>query len=169
MGSAERGAGFTLRMINYYGNLAEDKTVSSTGSYNVSAPLQKSTVWVMQMATFRASGQSPPPPPPSPTSILPTSGSSNGGTSVTITGTGFAAGATVKFGGTAATNVAVGSSTSITATTPAHAAGAVDVVVTNSDSQSGTLTGDIPTPRPILRRPRRRLCPGRGAVMVERR
>ena len=32
------------------------------------------------------------------------------------------------------------SSTSITATTPAHAAGAVSVVVTNSDAQSGTLT-----------------------------
>ena len=31
------------------------------------------------------------------------------------------------------------SSTSITATTTAHGAGAVDVVVTNSDSQSGTL------------------------------
>ena len=79
-------------------------------------------------------------PPPHPTSILPTSGNSNGGTSATITGTGFAAGATVKFGGTAATNVVVGSSTSITATTGAHAAGAVDVVVTNSDGQSGTLT-----------------------------
>jgi Domain of unknown function (DUF1929)/IPT/TIG domain/Glyoxal oxidase N-terminus len=80
-------------------------------------------------------------PPPNPTSVVPASGSSNGGTSVTITGTGFAAGATVKFGGTAATNVVVGSSTSITATTPAHAGGAVDVVVTNSDNQSGTLTG----------------------------
>jgi hypothetical protein len=32
-------------MIDFYGNLGEDKTVSSTGSYNVSAPLQKSTVW----------------------------------------------------------------------------------------------------------------------------
>ena len=32
------------------------------------------------------------------------------------------------------------SSTSITATTPAHAAGAVSVVVTNTDTQAGTLT-----------------------------
>ena len=47
------GTGFTLRMIDFYGNLAEDKTVSSTGSYNASAPLQKSTVWVMQMVAFR--------------------------------------------------------------------------------------------------------------------
>ncbi len=42
-------------------------------------------------------------------------------------------------GGTAATGVTVVSSTSITATTPAHAAGAVSVVVTNTDAQTGTL------------------------------
>ena len=59
---------------------------------------------------------------------------------MTITGTGFLSGATVTLGGTAATNVSVVSSTSITATTPAHAAGTVDVVVTNTDSQNGTLT-----------------------------
>jgi hypothetical protein len=44
-GFSGAGTGFTLRMIDFYGNLGEDKTVSSTGSYNVSAPLQKSTVW----------------------------------------------------------------------------------------------------------------------------
>src|SRR4029077_6833515 len=43
-------------------------------------------------------------------------------------------------GGTAAANVIVVSSTSITANTPAHAAGVVSVVVTNSDAQAGTLT-----------------------------
>ena len=59
-------------------------------------------------------------------------------TQVTITGTGFQAGATVSLGGTAATGVAV-SSTSIT-TTAGHAAGAVNVVVTNTDGQSGTLS-----------------------------
>jgi len=47
----------------------------------------------------------------------------------------------VSLGGTAATNVTVVSSTSLTATTAAHAAGVVNVVVTNSDGQSGTLTG----------------------------
>ena len=59
---------------------------------------------------------------------------------MTITGTGFLAGATVSLGGTAATGVTVVSSTSITATTAAHAAGAVNVVVTNTDAQTGTLT-----------------------------
>jgi hypothetical protein len=77
--------------------------------------------------------------PPTISKISPNSGSTNGGTAVTITGTNFISGATVTFGGTAATNVTVVSSTSITATTPAHAAGAVNVVVTDS-SGSGTLT-----------------------------
>ena len=73
------------------------------------------------------------------TLISPTSGTTGGGTALTITGTGFLAGATVSLGGTAATNVVVVSSTSINATTPAHATGAVNVVVTNSDGHSGTL------------------------------
>jgi hypothetical protein len=58
---------------------------------------------------------------------------------VTITGTGFQAGATVTLGGTAATNVVVSNSTTITATAPPHGIGAVNVVVTNTDNQSGTL------------------------------
>ena len=77
---------------------------------------------------------------PAVSAIAPSSGSVSGGTSVTITGAGFLTGATVKLGGTAATNVTVVSSNSITATTAAHAAGAVNVLVTNTDGQNGTLT-----------------------------
>jgi hypothetical protein len=78
-------------------------------------------------------------PAPQPTSVSPASGRAAGGYTVTITGTGFVANATVTFGGTAATNVAFASATTITATVPAHDAGAVAVVVTNPDGQSGTL------------------------------
>jgi hypothetical protein len=78
-------------------------------------------------------------PPPTMTSVSPNSGLTAGGTAVTITGTSFAAGATVTFGATAATNVVVVSSTTITATTPAGSAGAVTVTVTVS-GQSGSLT-----------------------------
>jgi large repetitive protein len=75
------------------------------------------------------------------TAISPASGSTGGGTPVTITGTNLLSGDTVKLGGTSATNVNVASSTSITATTPAHAAGKVDVVVAHSDgSSSSTLS-----------------------------
>ena len=75
--------------------------------------------------------------PPTVASVSPTSGPTTGGTSITITGTNFAAGASVTLGGTVATNVVVTNSTTITATTPAHAAGNVDVVVTNTNGQSG--------------------------------
>jgi len=79
-------------------------------------------------------------PAPTVSSITPNTGTTAGGTAVTITGTGFLTGATAKVGGTAATGVTLVNSTTITATTPAHAAGAVGVVVTNTNAQSGTLT-----------------------------
>ena len=66
------------------------------------------------------------------TAISPNAGPVTGGTSVTLTGTGFAAGATVTFDGVAATNVVVVNATTITATAPAHAAGVVNVVVMTS-------------------------------------
>jgi hypothetical protein len=79
------------------------------------------------------------PDAPQPTSVSPASGTTGGGYTVTISGTGFVANATVTFGGTAATNVAFASATTMTATVPAHAAGQVAVVVRNPDGQSGTL------------------------------
>ena len=77
---------------------------------------------------------------PTVSSVSPNSGSTVGGTPVTITGTIFAAGATVTFGTTAATNLVVVSAIQITATTPVGSAGAVTVTVTNSGGQSGSLT-----------------------------
>ena len=80
-------------------------------------------------------------PFPTVTSVSPNTGSTAGGTSVTITGTNFAPTVTVTFGGVAATNVVVVSATTITARTPPGAAGPVDVVVTNVGCASGTLPG----------------------------
>ena len=142
-------------VTNPNADIGEDKIVSSTGSYSAVAGLFSSRAWVMQMATFRASGQgSGGNPAPTVTSILPTSGTTAGGTAVNINGTGFLAGATVSLGGTAATGVTVVNGTTITATTAAHAAGAVNVVVTNTDAQSGTLSNGYtytsPNPAPTV-------------------
>ena len=75
---------------------------------------------------------------PTVTALDVVTGTTAGGTAITITGTGFAADATVTIGGTAATSVVVVSATSITAVTPAGTAGAKDVVVTNTDNGVGT-------------------------------
>jgi hypothetical protein len=74
------------------------------------------------------------------TGVAPHSGPIIGGASVTLTGTNFVSGAQVSFGGAAAVVTSV-SPTTIGVKTPAHKQGAVNVVVTNPDGQSSTLTG----------------------------
>jgi hypothetical protein len=75
---------------------------------------------------------------PTVSSVAPNTGAAIGGTSTVITGTSFTFATAVTFGGTAASSFTVNSSTQIAAIAPAHAAGAVDVVVTNNVG-SGTL------------------------------
>ena len=86
-------------------------------------------------------------PAPTVTSITPNRGLTAGGTSVTIKGTGFVSGATVTIGGVTATASFVDAAT-LTATTPAGTVGAKDVVVTNPDTQKGTLTNGFTYFRP---------------------
>jgi large repetitive protein len=71
----------------------------------------------------------------------PDTGPVAGGTAVTISGTNFITGATVSFGGTAATSVVVVSSTEITCVTPAHAAGSVTVSVTTTGGTASVPNG----------------------------
>lgn len=95
------------------------------------------------LGSHPAQPSNPAPGTPSPS---PATGTHTGGTTVTLTGTGFLPGVKVTFGGAYATitntsgnpNV---TSTSITCTTPAGSVGAVDVVVKNIDGQSATATG----------------------------
>jgi hypothetical protein len=104
------------------------------------------TAWVL-VTLVSCGGDNPNDPSPPPTNqgptvsaIAPAAGTTLGGTAVTITGTNFAAGATVTIGGSAATDVAVQGATSLTARTPQHAAGPGDVVVTVA-GRSGMLAG----------------------------
>ncbi len=71
------------------------------------------------------------PPAPTVSGVSPDEGSVLGGESVTITGTGFTGATKVTFGGVDGTIDSVDSDAQITATTPANAAGTVDVEVTN--------------------------------------
>jgi hypothetical protein len=76
------------------------------------------------------------------TGLSPAAGRTTGGTAVTITGSSFQPGSTVKFGNAAATGVVVNSPTSISAVSPAGAAGDVDVTVTDSVGTSALVPAD---------------------------
>src|SRR5207253_726542 len=67
------------------------------------------------------------------TAISPATGTTFGGTEVTLTGANLAADAAVTIGGAAATIVKVSSPTSMTVKTAQRAKGVVDVVVTKGD------------------------------------
>lgn len=68
---------------------------------------------------------------PSDFTLEPAHGAAAGGDEVTVKGQNLTGVTGVTFGGTAATAVVVVDDETLTCTTPAHAAGAVDVVVTN--------------------------------------
>ena len=75
---------------------------------------------------------------PTITSVVPAAGPNTGGTTVTITGTGFENGIGVTFGLLPASMVTVDSSTVLTVVTPASPSGTVGVGVHNPDGNSVT-------------------------------
>ena len=74
--------------------------------------------------------------------VGPTTGPAGGGTSVTITGSGFTSATGVKFGTTTTAGYTVNSDTQITAVSPAGSAGTVDITVTASGYASTAVAGD---------------------------
>ena len=134
--------------VNFGGQPATNVRFNSSTSISVTTPANLAgpvdvLVTNYDGATAILSGgytyTGPSNPAPALTAVSPNTGPTGGGTSVTITGNNFLVGATVSFGGTAATNVNIMSATKITASTPAHSAGAVSVNVTNTDGQAGSL------------------------------
>jgi hypothetical protein len=140
----------TIRLQVREDGLSLDQIVLSPSTYLTSSPgsLKNDT-------TILPRGDNPPSPAPIITGVIPNSGSVNGGTSISINGNNFVSGASVKFGGAMATSVNVANNTTITATTPPHSAGTVNVEVINPDGQSATLAGGFtylssPPPETIL-------------------
>jgi hypothetical protein len=84
--------------------------------------------------------KSPTQPDPTPqpiqvSGISPAVGSTQGGTPVTITGSGFVQGVSVTIGGIAATTISVSGSTTLTAVAGARSAGTGDIVVSHQGRQ----------------------------------
>ena len=88
--------------------------------------------------------------PYNPTSVAPSTGSSGGGTPITITGTNFTTATGVTLGGLPCTAFALVGPTSITCTTPAGVLGAAALLIVgpsgcNPRSDLYTFTGAAPT------------------------
>lgn len=130
------GTGFTERLLTSPdGDIAEDKMVTSTGSYSTTAPLGSSGAWIMQMVAFRTpvltSGGFTVSASPSflsiaqgsqATSTITTTASGGFNSSIALSASGTPTGTTVSFNpativapgsGSSTITVAVGSSTTV--------------------------------------------------------
>jgi hypothetical protein len=156
------GTGFTgATAVTFNGVPATNVVVSSDSRLTATSPAQNAGTYDVKVTT--AGGTSAPSSAdqytyvgtskvPAVSSISPTSGSSAGGTSVTIRGTNFTGATQVHFGTVAASSFSVSSSTKITTTAPAESAGAHDVTVTTPNGTSATVTADqftAVTPPPV--------------------
>lgn len=74
------------------------------------------------------------------TRVTPASGTVNGGQAITITGVGFASASGATFGGVSVTAFHIVNDTTITAVTPEHVSGVVDVTVTGVATLTGGYT-----------------------------
>ncbi|BCV23432.1 IPT/TIG domain-containing protein [Gelria sp. Kuro-4] len=142
-----QGGGFEQTPAVFFGGRLADNTawVSDTELTGRTPPGAAGAVTVTvvnpdgAVASLRQAFTYEDKPGPKITALNPTSGPSAGGTEVTITGSNFDLGIRVDFGDVPATNVTRVSDTELTAITPEHDLGAVDVTVTNPDGSTFTL------------------------------
>jgi hypothetical protein len=135
--------------VTFGGSAAASYTVNSATQITATAPPRAAGAVDVSVATTGGTAISTnaftytaPDPAVAPTLTLvtPATGSSLGGTVVTLTGANLTGATAVSFGGTPAASFALTSATSITATTPAAAAGAVSVSVTTPGGTSSLPT-----------------------------
>jgi hypothetical protein len=125
--------GFTGETNNL--TLSGTAALGSESSPTIASAQTNATTTTASCAT--AAGASP-----AITSVAPKSGPPGGAQTVTITGTNFTGASAVKFATSAATSVVVVSSTKITAKTPAHGAGVVDVRIVTPAGTSAVVAAD---------------------------
>jgi hypothetical protein len=128
--------GTTSAQVNW-----SDSVAVPTGSGSVTLPTVTVTVDGKEdkIITLTASYQTT--QAPTVTGVSPQTGEPSGGTTVTVSGSGFTNASAVSFGGIAATAFTVDSGTQITATAPAGT-GTVDVTVTTPLGTSATSGAD---------------------------
>src|SRR5262249_36935324 len=145
------GNGFTgASGVTVGGVPAASFTFVSDTSLTFVTPPHSAGTWDVVVSTFSRSSPLPPgargtfatAAAAAVSGVSPTSGSTAGGTSVTISGSGFTGASAVSFGGVAAAGFTINSATQITATAPPQAAGTVDVIVTTPSGTSVVSAAD---------------------------
>jgi hypothetical protein len=151
-----RGSGFTGATSVQFGTAAVPLTppdVVSDGEITVTVPAGSGTVDVTVTTPL---GTSPTTPAdqftygPTVTGVSPSAGPSNGGTQVTVTGTGFTGATAVSFGSASARMEAVVSDSQVTAISP-PGGGVVNVTVTTPDGTSPVTPAGTFTYRKVLK------------------
>jgi hypothetical protein len=144
------GSGFTgATAVSFGGTAATSFSVSSDTSIMATSPAESAGTVDVTVTTpggtsaMSASDHYTFVAPPVVTSITPNQGPTSGGTSVAITGTGFTGATAVHFAGAAATGVVVNTDTSVTAVSPIHLPGAVNITVTTPDGTSALSSADV--------------------------
>jgi hypothetical protein len=175
-GATVRISGTDLRgttSVKFGPNDAESFTVSSIHSITAVSPPGNGTVDITVTTPRGTSVTSTKDqftygavPRPTVTKLTPNKGPVTGATAVTITGTNFSGTTAVKFGSVDAASFTVNSATSITATSPAHAVGKVDVTVTTAGGTSATSTGDKFKYTPVITNLSPSVGPAAGGTTV---
>jgi hypothetical protein len=143
------GSGFTIdSTVAFNGTAATSVVFLGSGALQAASPPGSSGTVDVTVTTPGGTSASSPfdqftyDGVPSVTSVSLDAGPLAGGATVRIDGTNFISGSTVQFGETAAASVTFNSATSITATSPAEAAGTVDITVTTPGGTSATSVAD---------------------------
>jgi hypothetical protein len=97
-------------------------------------------IWILNASEWLAEPFATSPTPVGVTNISPACGSTIGGTALTITGSNFLSGASVKIGDVVASNVVIVSANTITALAPTNTVGTKTISVTNTNGSSGVLS-----------------------------
>ncbi|WP_218022503.1 IPT/TIG domain-containing protein, partial [Nocardia amamiensis] len=136
------GTGFTGPLTVRFGSTATTFTVNSSTQITAIAPAGSAGTVQVTVTGFQGTSNGVSYTyiaVPSLSSISPNKGPTSGGTTVTLTGTGFTGATAVNFGSTPATSFTVNSDTQITATSPAGT-GIVSVTVTGPTGTSNPLS-----------------------------
>jgi hypothetical protein len=142
------GKGFTAATGVYFGGIsATSVTVRSDSEITATSPSGAGTVNVTVLTasglsrTTRADRFTYDSSVPKVTGVSPSSGPASGGTTVTITGSGFADATEVDFGGVSAGSITVNSDSQITVVSP-PGTGTVDITVVTPSHTSGITAAD---------------------------